>query len=92
MNINNGILYFQQGPACEVVSCSVEFDSDFPIDEQFPLKMTSCYEAELSIKLNRLLMLSMIYQRKITNNWLKLHGGVMTRRCGRRMAYENTSD
>lgn len=49
------------------------------ISERFfknePITITSdkCY-------VNRNLLLSALYGRKITNNWLKMHGGVMTRK------------
>jgi len=33
---------------------------------------------------DRLAFLSLIYCRKVTNNWLKMHGGVMVRRGGKR--------
>lgn len=35
------------------------------------------------IKLDRNTRLSLIYGRKITNNWLKMHGGIMTRKPSR---------
>lgn len=33
-----------------------------------------------TMHLTRLDALSILFNRKITNNWLKMHGGVMTRR------------
>lgn len=35
---------------------------------------------EVEAKIERLDMLRLIYGKKITNNWLKMHGGVMGRR------------
>ncbi len=39
-------------------------------------------QAEISVKMkvNRLTLLSLALGRKVTNNWLKMHGGVMVRR------------
>lgn len=35
------------------------------------------------IDINRLTWLGLIHGRKVTNNWLKMHGGVMTRKTKR---------
>lgn len=39
---------------------------------------------EMEAKIERLDMLRLMYGRKITNNWLKMHGGVMGRRNGKK--------
>lgn len=36
------------------------------------------------VKIERMAMLSLAYGRKITNNWLKMHGRVMSRRSGKK--------
>lgn len=41
----------------------------------FPRKM----EITVQLNLSRLEKLSILYGRKITNNYLKMHGGIMTR-------------
>lgn len=35
---------------------------------------------EVKFKMTRLALYSLLHGRKITNNWLKLHGGVMVRK------------
>lgn len=47
------------------------------------IKRPSSYAMTAEIKMDRQSMLSLIYGQKMTNNWLKMHGGVVTRR-GRR--------
>lgn len=38
----------------------------------------------MRIEVKRLDALSLMYDMKITNNWLKMHGGIMVRRGGKR--------
>lgn len=39
------------------------------------------YSCELkNVKLNRNVFMMLLYGRKITNNWIKMHGGIMTRK------------
>lgn len=47
-----------------------------------PDDKTVVLDAEFQI--NRLALLSLLYGMNVTNNWLKMHGGIMTRRGGRR--------
>lgn len=50
-------------------------------EEEIVKKLNSC-EATFTldtIDINRLTWLSLIHGRKVTNNWLKMHGGVMIR-------------
>ena len=41
-------------------------------------------EATITCEFDRNSILSIIYGKKITNNWLKMHGGVMSRKGTRR--------
>lgn len=41
-------------------------------------------EATITVEIDRNSILSIIYGEKITNNWLKMHGGVMSRKGARR--------
>ena len=47
-----------------------------------PDDKTVVLDAEFQI--NRLALLSLLSGMNVTNNWLKMHGGIMTRRGGRR--------
>ena len=40
--------------------------------------------ATITVKVDRLALLSVLHGHKITNNWLKRHGGVMSRKIHRR--------
>lgn len=43
------------------------------------------FELSMSVThINRLVLYSLLYGRKITNNYLKLHGGIMVRNGGKR--------
>ena len=50
-----------------------------PEHEQRIFRAPNCGEFSFTTKLSRLDMYSMYYGRRITNNWLKMHGGVMVR-------------
>lgn len=62
---------------CEGVVEIVELDTDFRDRAlNFPEKLTVTFS---DFRLKRNDMLSLMYGMKITNNYLKLHGGIMTR-------------
>lgn len=62
---------------CEEIVETVEFDMDFRDRAlSFPEKLTVTFS---DFRLKRNDMLSLMYGMKITNNYLKLHGGIMTR-------------
>lgn len=77
---NIGELYFDGkkiADNCEVTSETVDLTEDFKnrgID--FPKGLTVTLS---NFRLKRNDMLSLIYGMKITNNYLKLHGGIMMR-------------
>lgn len=55
-------------------------------DDPEELKQGRCvfnHEMTVSVKIDPLSILSLLYGRKITNNWLKMRGGVMIRQCGK---------
>ena len=47
-------------------------------------------EATITVETDRNSILSLIYGEKITNNWLKMHGGVMSRKGTRRRKRRRT--
>ena len=62
---------------CEEIVETVELDMDFRDRAlNFPEKLTVTLS---DFRLKRNAMLSLMYGKKITNNYLKLHGGIMTR-------------
>lgn len=62
---------------CEEIVETVELDTDFRDRAlNFPEKLTVTF-SDFRLKKND--MLSLMYGMKITNNYLKLHGGIMTR-------------
>jgi hypothetical protein len=62
---------------CEEIVETVELDMDFRDRAlNFPEKLTVTFS---DFRLKRNDMLSLMYGMKITNNYLKLHGGIMTR-------------
>lgn len=63
-----------EGGICDVCICDgMEYTETI-----IPCNRKTTFECE--VKVDRLGLLSLIYGRKITNNWLKMHGGIMTRR------------
>lgn len=76
----NGVLYIngkKLGP-CNLKQDSMEFPDKRAID--FSTKRSKRFTCTFASHINRNVLLSMFYGRKITNNWLKMHGGVMTRK------------
>lgn len=62
---------------CEEIVETVELDMGFRDRAlNFPEKLTVTFS---DFRLKRNDMLSLMYGMKITNNYLKLHGGIMTR-------------
>lgn len=68
----------------------IEVDTD-NIDPKFRHRLLGGITKEVqgeivfkNCKYNRLGFLSLLLGRKITNNWLKMHGGVMCRKGGKR--------
>lgn len=53
-------------------------------EEKLYESMSAGGTLEMEAKIERLDMLGLMYGRKITNNWLKMHGGVMGRRNGKK--------
>ena len=63
---------------CEEIVETVELDMDFRDRAlNFPEKLTVTFS---DFRLKRNDMLSLMYGMKITNNYLKLHGGIMVER------------
>lgn len=83
LNLVGGTLYFGDvnDPECKlpVTECKVvEADEEITEPVAYYTDNEGSFLAE--IKFDRNTGLSLIYGRKITNNWLKMHGGIMTRK------------
>ena len=82
IDFNSGILFFQD-IQCDVNDFTCTVEEECPTEEiihnvKEPVKIT----VKGKIDINALL--SLIYGKKITNNWLKMHNGVMRRTWRRR--------
>lgn len=70
-------LNFNGQPLGSIPELALETETE-TLDEP-AIRMPESYEATITFNMNRATMLSLIYGRSITNNWLKMHGGVMQR-------------
>ena len=58
---------------------------DTPIECDYKIKNSMEGSLPLkAVKFDRLALLSLLCGRKITNNWLKMHGGIMVRNGGKK--------
>ena len=91
MGLEYGHLYFKNpdtgeydliGHNIENVDLATDVESEYPklITGTFEDKATEIKFTVITDQRNRNLFLSLIYGRFISNNWLKMHGGVMTRK------------
>lgn len=81
MNVicGSGTLYFKDKRIGEIQECNVTFDE---LEDVNPIiqVIREPAEATFECKLSRTTFLSIVHGHKVTNNWLKMHGGIMTRR------------
>lgn len=89
MNFKSGALYTKDGrKLADIDSGVVEWDVQ--VTAEAPAKSvamvarnaTGTFESKLHI--DRLDALSLLYGMRITNNWLKMHGGIMSRNGGKK--------
>lgn len=83
LTLGNDALYFGDGEkSCEVESVQVTQETTDDGNKTFrsTLYNNDTATLEINTKIIRNMYLSLIFGRKVTNNWLKLHGGIMTRR------------
>lgn len=59
---------------------SVEPDDKTYVNQRFNFKPLNSGEVSFDVQINRNQLLSLLTGKDITNNWLKMHGGIMTRR------------
>lgn len=84
--MSTGILYFNDKPMAvrEILELHITEDEKEPTP-CFRLDSNECsFGMTLPYTNAKRMYLSLIYGRPITNNWLKMHGGVMIRKIARR--------
>lgn len=84
--ISKGILYLNDKPIMEFDKFDI---CEPPITDEVPETMKFFQPQEITIeietaRIDKKDLLSLLLGRKVTNNWLKMHGGVMTRKKGRK--------
>lgn len=83
--LGSGTLYFENKPIGEIDSGLVEVEEDeFYIPSEPAIKIPRMLEATFTLKdlkryEHRKILLMLFHGTKVSNNWLKYHGGVMTR-------------
>lgn len=81
------LIFMDTGLKVPVSACSIETVDTYP-DIATPNEVRSILqgtvEGTLTLNVDNLVLLSLLMGRRITNNWLKTHGGVMRRKRGLR--------
>ena len=81
------LIFMDTGLKVPVSMCSIETVDTYP-EMATPNEMHSILqgtvEGTLTLNVDNLVLLSLLMGRKITNNWIKMHGGVMRRKRGLR--------
>ena len=78
----SGTLCFSTGEMIGEIQKADLTMNEFAEDDETCVIIPPFKEATMTFKmqLRRNTVLSLIHGRKVTNNWLKMHGGVMSRR------------
>ena len=85
------LIFIDTGLKVPVTMCSIDAVETIDTEPATPNKMRSIlagdHSAELTIttRFDNLSLLSLFTGRKMTNNWMKMHGGVMRRKRGLRL-------
>lgn len=82
------LIFMDTGLKVPVSACSIEtVDTCSEIaapNEIRSICQGGTVEGTLTLNIDNLVLLSLLMGRRITNNWLKMHGGVMRRKRGLR--------
>lgn len=87
IQIEGGTLYFETqdtGECLGAINYAKEVKMETEESSVDTKKVHLGGEATITCEFDRNSILSIIYGKKITNNWLKMHGGVMSRKGTRR--------
>lgn len=85
------LIFMDTGLKVPVTTCSIDTVETVDTELATPNHMRSILmgnnSAELTIatRFDNLTLLSLLMGRKMTNNWVKMHGGVMRRKRGLRL-------
>lgn len=84
--MSTGILYFNDKPMAvrEILELHITEDEKEPIAYFHPDSNEYTFTIQLPYTNAKRMCFSLIYGKPITNNWLKMHGGVMIRKIARR--------
>lgn len=80
------LIFIDTGLKVPVSMCFIETVDIHPEiatpNEMCSILRDDTYEVTLTLDIDALGLLSLLMGRKITNNWLKMHGGIMRRKRG----------
>lgn len=78
----DGQLYFRDMPVGGFHKMNIGMEIEDEENEKLPEHILTSYSGEMTVnvELDSLTVLSLLGGRQITNNWLKMHGGVLIRK------------
>ena len=82
IELGSGKIYFNNEPISIVDECVLEYE-EYDSHEVYKNieKLSKPVEIEIkNVKVNSNILLSLLHGRNVTNNWLKMHGGIMSKR------------
>lgn len=76
----DGHLYFRDKPISRFHEMNIALEDESV--ENLPEHLSASYSDEMTmnVELDYLTVLSLLGGRRVTNNWLKMHGGVLIRK------------
>lgn len=89
MNFKSGVLYTKDGRKLAdidsgVVEWGVQVTAEVPTKSVATVTRNTTETFEGKLLIGHLDVLSLMYGMRITNNWLKMHGGIMARNGGKK--------
>lgn len=89
MNFKSGALYTKDGRKLAdidsgVVEWGVKVTAEAPAKSVATVTRNATGTIESKLQIGHLDVLSLMYGMRITNNWLKMHGGIMARNGGKK--------
>lgn len=89
MNFKSGALYTKDGRKLAdidsgVVEWGVQVTTEVPTKSVATVTRNTTETFESKLHIDRLDALSLLYGMRITNNWLKMRGGIMSRNGGKK--------
>lgn len=89
MNFKSGALYIKDGRKLAdidsgIVEWGVQVTAEVPTKSVATVTRNTTGTIEGKLQIGHLDVLSLMYGMRITNNWLKMHGGIMARNGGKK--------